>query len=224
MGKAIKVELDQLTKMGTWKLVEKPKDAIPISNKWVFLEKYNKNGEILKYKARLIAKGCSQRPGYGYLETFSPVVQMETIRAILALVPIKGLKVQQMDIKGAYINVVLKEKVYMRQPEGYNDGSGKVCILIKTLYSLKKFGKEWNKELDNKLQDLGFNPLWSDPCAYVRKHRDHLEIITVWVNDLLLFAKNGDLMKKMKEEIQSEWEVTDLGEPAKNCWYRNQKK
>ena len=92
---------------------------------------------------------------------------METTRAILALVPIKGLKVQQMDIKGAYLNGVLKEKVYMRQPEGYDDGSRKVCILIKTLYGLKQSGREWNKKLDTKPQNLGFNPLQSDPCAYV---------------------------------------------------------
>ena len=103
----------------------------------------------------------------------------------------------------------------MQQPEGYDNGSGKVCILIKTLYGLKQSGREWNKELDTKLQDLGFNPLQSDPCAYVRKHRDNLEVITVWVDDLLLFATTDDLMKKMKEEIKSEWEVTDLGELAK---------
>ena len=88
--KAIKIELDQLTNMGTWKLVDAPKEAILISNKWVFLKKLNKEGEVLKYKARLVAKGCSQRPGQDYLETFSPVIRMETIRAILAMVPIKG--------------------------------------------------------------------------------------------------------------------------------------
>ena len=59
---------------------------------------------------------------------------METIRAILALVPIKGLKIQQMDVKGAYLNGTLKEKVYMHQPEGYEDGSGQVCELIKTIW------------------------------------------------------------------------------------------
>ena len=125
MEKVVKLELDQLHKTGTWEPVEKPIDAIPIANKWVFEKKRNKAGEITRYKARLVAKGCSQRPGYDYQETFSPVVRMETIRAILALVPIKGLKIQQMGVKGAYLNGILKEKIYMRQPEGYHDGSGR---------------------------------------------------------------------------------------------------
>ena len=138
--KAIKIELDQLVSTGTWKLVDKPNDAIPISNKFVFEKKRNKAGEITKYKARLVAKGCSQRPGFDYQETFSPVVRMETIRAILSLVPIKNLKIQQMDVKGAYLNGILKEKVYMKQPEGFDDGTGRVCLLIKTLYGLKQSG------------------------------------------------------------------------------------
>ena len=82
---------------------------------------------------------------------------METIWAILALVPIKGLKIQQMDVKGAYLNGTLKEKVYMCQPEGYKDGSGWVCELIKTLYGLKQSGREWNQELDEKLRNSASN-------------------------------------------------------------------
>ena len=185
----IKIELNQLNNMGTWKLVDKPKESLPISNKWIFLKKLNKAGEVIKYKAQLVAKGCSQRPGYDYLETFSPVVRMETIRAILALVPIKRLKIQQMDVKGAYLNGILKEEVYMQQPEG----------------NLKQSGREWNKELDTRLKSFGFQPLRSDPCAYVRRDGEHLEIITVWVDDLLLFATSDDLMNKMKEQIQSKW-------------------
>jgi Reverse transcriptase (RNA-dependent DNA polymerase) len=135
--KAIQKELTQLHEMGTWRLVEKPKDAVPIANKWTFIKKRNKAGMVIKYKARLVAKGCAQRPGYDYVETSSPVVRMETIRAILVLVPIKGLKIQQMDVKGAYLNGQLKEQVFMKQLEGYGDDSGRVCELVKTLYGLK---------------------------------------------------------------------------------------
>jgi len=137
-----------------------------------------------------VAKGCAQRPGYDYIETFSPVVRMDTIQAILALVPIKGLKIQQLDVKGAYLNGILKEKVYMHQPEGYEDGSDQVCELLKTLYGLKQSGREWNKELDDKLKKYGFRCLRSDPCAYIKQEQNDLTIITVWVDDLLLFASS----------------------------------
>jgi reverse transcriptase-like protein len=133
--KAIQKELTQLYQMGTWRLADKPKDAIPIANKWIFVRKSDKSGEIVKYKVRLVAKGCTQRPRYNYVETFSPVVRMDTIRAILEIVPIKGLKIHQLDIKGAYLNGTLKEKVYMRQPEGYGDDTDSVCELLKTIWS-----------------------------------------------------------------------------------------
>ena len=101
--------------MGTWQLVEKPEGAVPIRNKWVLVKKHNKAGEIIKYKARMVAKGCAQRPGYDYLETHSPVVRMETIRAILAVAATRKLFIYQLDIKGAYLNGKLKQRVYMRQ-------------------------------------------------------------------------------------------------------------
>jgi len=140
---------------------------------------------------------------------------METIRAILALVPIKGLKIQQMDVKGAYLNGVLKEKVYMRQPEGYEDGTGRVCELIKTLYGLKQSGQEWNRELDEKLKKFSFQWLCSDPCVYIKRDGNELTIIAVWVDDLLLIMKPNELMEQTKSDLHSEWEMTGLGEPTK---------
>src|SRR6267143_1622034 len=213
--KAVQIELTQLQQMGTWRLVEKPPDAIPLANKWTFIRKQNKAGEIVKHKARLVVKGCAQRPGYDYVETFSPVVRMETIRAILPLVPIKGLKIQQMDVKGAYLKGILKEKVYMRQPEGYGDGTCRGCELIKTLYGLKQSGREWNRELDEKLKKFGFQRLCSDPCVYIKRDGNDLMIITVWVDDLLLIAKPDKLMEQTKSDLRTKWEVTDLGEPTK---------
>ena len=68
------------------------------------------------------------------------------------IAPTRKLIIQQMDIKGAYLNGTLKEHVYMHQPEGFADGTGRVCLLIKTLYGLKQAGREWNIELDTKLR------------------------------------------------------------------------
>jgi hypothetical protein len=213
--KAIQSELAQLNQMGTWRLVEKPPNAIPIANKWTFIKKRNKAGDVTRFKARLVAKGCAQRPGYDYVETFSPVVRMDTIRAILALVPIKGLKIRQLDIKGAYLNGVLKEKVYMRQPEGYEDGTDRICELLKTLYGLKQSGREWNIVFDGKMREFGFKRICSDPCVYIKWDGDDVIILTVWVDDILLFATSEKLIEQIISDIRSIWEVTVLGEPTK---------
>ena len=71
---AMQAELDLLKEKGTWELVEKPPDAIPIANKWVFIKKHDKEGKVIRYRARLMAKKCAQHPGDNYMETFSPVV------------------------------------------------------------------------------------------------------------------------------------------------------
>jgi len=213
--RAIHIELEQLWRMGTWKLVDKAPGAVPINNKWVFVKKQNKEGVLTKYKVRLAAKGCAQCLGHDYIEMHSPIVHLETIRAILAIAPMWKLHIQQMDIKGAYLNGTLKEHIYMHQPEGFANGTGQVCLLIKTLYGLKQAGRKWNIELDMMLRKQGYACLRSDPCAYIWCLGDDFAIITMWVNNLLLFATMIRLVNKMKADIKAEWEVTNLGEPSK---------
>jgi len=124
--------------MGTWQLVNPSPNVTPIFNKWVMVKKYDREGNLQKYKARLVAKGYSQIPGMDYNDTFAPVVRMETIRTLLALAVQENWEIQQMDVKGAYLNGTLKEKIYMKQPEGYDDGTGCLYCLIKLLYGLKQ--------------------------------------------------------------------------------------
>ncbi len=83
--RAIKSELGQLQEKETWELVDLPDDAVPLNNKWVFVLKRDKEGWVIKHKARLVVKGCGQCPGFDYLETHSLVVHMESIHAILAI-------------------------------------------------------------------------------------------------------------------------------------------
>ena len=139
--RVIQSELAQLQHMGTWKLVDKSHNVIPITNKFVFAKKQDKDGIITKYKARLVAKGYTQQPGYDYVDTHSPVVRLEMIQAILALAPTCKLIIHQLDVKGTYLNSILREKIYMKQPEGYNDGTPCICLLIKMLYGLKQAGR-----------------------------------------------------------------------------------
>ena len=121
----------------------------------------------------------------------------------------------QMDVKGAYLNGILQEKVYMRQPDGFGDGTNRVCWLQKTLYGLKQSGREWNKELDRRMKRKGFSNLQSDPCVYIRRDDDELEIVTIWVDDLLLFASSFRVLRHLREDLKTVFDVTDLGEPSK---------
>ena len=125
---------------------DKPRNAIPISNKWVLTKKWDKEGNLVKYKAHLVACSFTQRPGLDYNETFSPVIHFKTIRALLAMVPSKKLKVRQLDVKGAYLNGILTQPIYMEQPTGFDDKSRLVCLLIKGIYSLKPKASRMNME------------------------------------------------------------------------------
>jgi len=140
---------------------------------------------------------------------------METIRAILAIALLRKLHIQQLDVKGAYLNGKLKERVLMRQPEGYDNGTGRVCLLIKTLYGLKQASREWNLEFDAKLRKKGYACLRSDPCVYIHRVDKDFVIITVWVDDMLTFATTVELKNKAKADVESEWETTNLRVPSK---------
>jgi hypothetical protein len=147
-----------------------------------------------------VVKGCRQRSG-DYLETHSPVVQIESIHAILAIAVTKQLMIQQMDIKSAYLNGTLKETLYMHQPDSFEDGSSRVCHLIKTLYGLKQSSHKWNAEFDIKMQKHGYKRLCADLCIYTHSDKNTTVIITVWVDNLLLFANSAESMEEMKKDI-----------------------
>ena len=211
--KGVQAEMDILNKMGTWKLEELPKDRETVGCKWVFLKKTDQQGNITRYKARLVAQGFSQIPGMDFFETFAPVVRMDSVRAILAIAAIKDFEIQQLDVKGAYLNGDLEEEIYMRQPEGFDDGSGRVCRLYKTLYGLKQSGRVWNRKFHGELTKMGLSRCEVDHCVYIRQEDEKIAIITVWVDDLLLFTNSSREMETLKKQLKAVFEINDLGEP-----------
>jgi hypothetical protein len=109
-------ELENFERNQVLTLVEPPRDVNVIRIKYVFKNKQEEDGEIVRNKARLIAQGYSQVEGLDFGETFAPVTRLEAIRILLAFTTSKGFKLYQMDVKNAFINDVIQEEVYVRQP------------------------------------------------------------------------------------------------------------
>eukprot|EP00253_Pinus_taeda_P036237 PITA_36237 len=146
--KAMEEEMSQIEKNKTWELVPRPKDKNIIGTKWVFKNKMNEEGQVIRNKARLVCKGYSKIGGIDFEETFAPVAHMEAIRMFLAFACSKGFKIYQMDVKSAFLNGEFKEEVYMEKPEGFDLTEGKdlVCKLKKALYGLKQAPRACNND------------------------------------------------------------------------------
>ena len=108
--------------------------------------KHNADGSIERFKARIVAKGYSQRPGLDYNESFAPTFCPATLRIIMAMSAVEDLELHSVDITAAFINGDLDEEIYMKQPEGFHIGSpSKVCHLRKSLYGLKQSARQWKE-------------------------------------------------------------------------------
>jgi hypothetical protein len=138
--KAMNDELDQIEKSSTWEMVQRPEGKNAIGSKWIFKNKLNEQGQVIRNKARLVCKGYAQIEGLDFGETFAPVAILEAIRMFLAYACHKRFKVYQMDVKSAFLNGDLSEEVYMEQPEGFKlfDNPDLVCKMNKDLYGLKQ--------------------------------------------------------------------------------------
>jgi len=128
-----------------WHLVPLGKGKNLIDCKWVYKIKRKANGDIDRYKARLVAKVFKQRYGIDYEDTFSPVVKPATIRTILSVAVSRGWCLRQLDVQNTFLYGVLEEEVYMKQPPGYEQQSTSplVCKLDKALYGLKQAPTAW---------------------------------------------------------------------------------
>ena len=124
---------------GTWDLVELPPGEKTIGTKWVFRIKRKADGSIERFKARLVAQGFSQRPGFDYLETYASTLRSATIRLILALAAIEDLHLRSVDISHAFVQSDIDAVVYLRQANGFQvKGPNWVYRLNKSLYGLKQ--------------------------------------------------------------------------------------
>lgn len=141
---AINEEMTALENMNTWKIVSLPEGKRVVGCKWVFSIKYNADGSINRYKARLVVKGYTQSYGVDYKETFSPVAKLNTVRVLLSLAANLNWPLHQFDVKNPFLHGYLKQEVYMDIPPGYTTSLPRtVCKLQKALCGLKQSPRAW---------------------------------------------------------------------------------
>lgn len=211
---AMKDEINSLMENDTWDLVTLPKGQKTVKNKWVFKTKCDSDGRVVRFKARLVAKGYTQRHGVDYDETYAPVVRYTSVRLLMAVAARKGLRVHQMDAVTAFLQGDVDEDIYVAQPEGFDDGTGRVCKLKRAIYGLKQAGRQWNKKLDTTLKNIGLKCCCMDPCIY---YTSDLElIIAIYVDDFLIFYKDNAKLKNIIETLSNSFKMKDMG-PARGC-------
>ncbi|KAJ9545484.1 hypothetical protein OSB04_025191 [Centaurea solstitialis] len=211
---AMQEELLQFKRNKVYRLVPRPQDKSIIKTKWIFRNKKDESGVIVRNKARLVAKGYSQQEGIDYDETFAPVARIEAIRIFLAYAAHKNIKVFQMDVKSAFLNGVLHEEVYIEQPEGFVDPDfpDHVCILDKALYGLKQAPRAWYETLTNHLLSKGFKRGTIDTTLFLKKEGDDLLLVQIYVDDIIFGSTNPELCTKFSKIMETEFEMSMMGE------------
>nr|GEY45930.1 putative ribonuclease H-like domain-containing protein [Tanacetum cinerariifolium] len=142
---AMQEEFLQFSLQKVWRLVDLPYGKKSIRTKWVYKNKKDERGIVVRNKARLVAQGHRQEEGIDYDEVFAPVAQIEAIRIFLAFASYIGFIVYQMDVKSAFLYGTIKEEVYVCQPPGFIDPQfpNKVYKVENALYHLHQAPRAW---------------------------------------------------------------------------------
>ena len=209
-------EYNSLIDNGTFDLVVPPGGANILNSMWVYKYKRDQTGKVVRYKSRLVAKGFSQEAGLDYNETYAPVAHSKTVLLILALAAVLGWFLHNMDVDTAFLNAVLAELVYMRQPPGYDqkgpNGERLVCRLKRSLYGLKQSPRNWNTVINVWLIEYGLKQSQADPCLYIKKVGKEILVIVLYVDDLLITGSNMQFINHFKKAIGDRFKMKDLGE------------
>ena len=219
-------EITALEENGTFIARRRLPEDRPIGSQWVLRIKRKADGSIDRYKARVVAKGFSQRPGFDFDETFAPTARWAALRTILALAALEDMEVESVDISSAFLNGELEQPVTMNifeglrdiRPELFNkevDGSKRdsdwVLELHRALYGLKQAPRQWHVKLHSVMTDMGFTRIQCDNSIWVfRKDKTHV-IIPVYVDDMTIVARSKLDIGSVKTELKKRFKLHELG-------------
>jgi hypothetical protein len=185
---AMHEELNNFTRNEVRELVERPKNHNVIGTKWVFQNKHNEDGLVVRNKARLVAQGYTQVEGLDFGETFAPVARLEAIRILLAYACAHNIKLYQMDVKSAFLNGKISELVYVEQPPCFEDPKrpNHMYKLSKVLYRLKQAPRAWYERLRDFLLSKDFKIGKIDTTLFTKGIGKDLFVCQIYVDDIIL--------------------------------------
>ena len=210
---AFDAEVKSLNDNKVYTVVDRPLKKKVVKAKWVLRRKLLPGGKLDKLKARIVAKGFTQREGIDYDETFSPTVRFESVRLMVAASAAAGMHTHQMDVTTAFLYASLDEEVYMELMEGM-DGfgePGKVARLWKAIYGLKQASRMWNIHIDGILASMGFIRLTGDHGVYFKWDGVDRVWLALYVDDIFLISLNLANITESKKTLGADMKVKDLG-------------
>ncbi|GKE96300.1 zinc finger, CCHC-type containing protein, partial [Tanacetum coccineum] len=212
---AINDEMDSIMGNNTRVLADLPQGCKHLGYKWIFKGKLKVDETIEKFNARLVIQGFRQKSGIYHFDIYALVARISTIRLLIALASIHNLIIHQMDVKTAFLNGELDEKVYMNQPCGFimPGNENKVCKLIKSLYGLKQAPKQRHQKFDEVV--LSSDYLLNQADKYVYRKFDESGkgvIICLYVDGMLIFGTDQVQVDLTKEFLLSRLSMKDMGE------------
>nr|GEX00108.1 putative ribonuclease H-like domain-containing protein [Tanacetum cinerariifolium] len=176
---AMQEELLQFKMQKVWVLVDLPHEKRAIGTKWVYRNKKDERGIVIRNKARLVAQRHTQEEGIDYEEVFAPVARIEAIRLFLAYASFMGFMVYQMDVNSAFLYGTIQEKVYVCQPPGFEDPDhpDKLYKVVKALYGLQQAPRAWYETLATYLLENGFQRGTIDQTLFIKKQKGDILLV-----------------------------------------------
>ncbi|GJY07579.1 putative ribonuclease H-like domain-containing protein, partial [Tanacetum coccineum] len=211
---AMQEELLQFKLQQVWILMDLPNGKRAIETKWVFRNKKDKRGIVIRNKARLVARGLRQEEGIDYEEVFAPVARIEAIRLFLAYASFMGFLVYQMDVKSAFLYGTIEEEVYVTQPPRFKDPDhpDKVHKVIKALYGLHQAPRAWYETLANYMLGNGFQRGKIDQTLFIKKQKGDILLVQVYVDDIIFGSTNKELCTAFEKLMKDKFQMSSMGE------------
>jgi hypothetical protein len=165
----------------------------------------------------LVVKGFSQKLGIDYNDVFSLVVKHSSICALLGIVAMHDLELEQLDVKTDFLHDDLEDGIYMDQPKGFIVVGKKnfVCKLKKSLYGFKQSPRQWYKKFDSFIIANGFKRSLYDSCVYIKFVDGSPIYLLLYIDDMLIVVKSKIAIANLKAQLSSEFEMKDLGAAKK---------